>query len=75
MYVYIYVDIYIYRYIYIYIYVYMCIYIYIYIYIYIFIYSGPPLIRPPLGNGNSGFIRGVASREGYNRYNYTEFVL
>ena len=27
-------------------------------------YSGPPLIRPPLGSGKSGLIRGVASREG-----------
>ena len=40
-------------------------------------YSGPRLIRPPLGNGKSGLIRGVASREGYFEYNYryTEFVL
>ena len=34
-------------------------------------YSGPRLIRPPLRNGKSGIIRGVASREGYIRYNYT----
>ena len=31
-------------------------------------YSGPPLIRPPLGND---LIRGVASREGYSKYNYS----
>ena len=37
-------------------------------------YGGTPLIRPPLGNGKSGLIRGVASREGYIRYKYTPFV-
>ena len=42
---------------------------------YLAVYSGPPLIRPPLGNGNAGLIRGVASREGYIRYDYTRFVL
>ena len=35
----------------------------------------PPLMRPPLGNERSGLIRGVASREGYMKYSYTEFVL
>ena len=39
---------------------------------YIYMYSGPPLIRPPLGNGKSGLIGGVASREWYFKYNYTE---
>ena len=39
------------------------------------LYSGLPLMRPPLGNGKSGLIRGVASREGYIRYNLTQFVL
>ena len=34
------------------------------------IYSGPPLIRPHVGDGQSGLIREVASREGYSRYNY-----
>ena len=38
-------------------------------------YSGPLPLRPTLGNGKSGLIRGVASREGSFRYNYTEFVL
>ena len=38
-------------------------------------YSGPPLIKPPLKNGKSSLIRGVASGEGFNRYNYKEFVL
>ena len=37
-------------------------------------YSGPRLIRPPLGNENYGLNRGVASCEGYIRYNYTEFA-
>ena len=37
------------------------------------VYSGPPLIRPLLGNGKPGLIKGVASREGYIRYNYTRF--
>ena len=37
-------------------------------------YSGPPLIRPPLWNGKSDLIRGVASREGYVKYTYAEFV-
>ena len=27
-------------------------------------YSGPPLMRPPLGNENYGCIRGVAAGEG-----------
>ena len=27
-------------------------------------YSGPPLMRPPFGNGNCGRIRGVAAGEG-----------
>ena len=36
---------------------------------------GPPLIRPPLGNGKSGLIGGVVSREGYIKYNYADFVL
>ena len=31
-------------------------------------YSGPPLIRTPLGNGKSGLIRGMASREGNVKY-------
>ena len=31
-------------------------------------YSSPPLIRPPLRNGKSGLIRGVAPREGYIKY-------
>ena len=39
------------------------------------LYSGPPVIMPPLGNGKSGLIGGVASREGYFKYNNTEFVL
>ena len=38
-------------------------------------YSGPPLIKSPLKNGKSGLIRGLASGEGFIRYNYTEFVL
>ena len=28
------------------------------------IYSGPPLMQPPLGNENSGCIRGVAAGQG-----------
>ena len=39
-----------------------------------YIVRGPPLIMPPLGNGNSGLIRGMASREGFIKYNYTEFA-
>ena len=27
-------------------------------------------MSPPFGNGKSGLIRGVASREGYTEYNY-----
>ena len=38
-------------------------------------YIGPSHIRPPLGNGKPGLIGGVASREGYIRYNYTWLVL
>ena len=30
----------------------------------IYTYSGPPLIRPPLGNGNYGLIRGVPLMRG-----------
>ena len=36
---------------------------------------GRVLIRPPLGDGKYGLIRGVASREGYIRLDYTRFVL
>ena len=38
-------------------------------------YSGPPLMRPPLGNENCGRIRGVAAGEGYIRYVYKGCVL
>ena len=34
----------------------------------------PPFIRPPLGNGKSGLIKGVASCEGYIKYKCTGVV-
>ena len=36
-------------------------------------YSGPPLMRPPLGNGKSGRIRGVAAGEGELQIKYHNF--
>ena len=38
--------------------------LYVCVYIFVCIYSGPPLMWPPLGNGKSGRIRGVAAGEG-----------
>ena len=39
----------------------------------IFIYNGSPIIRPLLGYGKPGFIRGVLSCEGYMTHSYREF--
>ena len=45
------------------------------VYTQIALYSGPPLLRPPLGNDNCGCIRGMAAGEGYIRYVYKGYVL